>query len=399
MTTISSPSYGQDSPEAQPRPAQRWWLILGFLLLPLVLALLGWLLGSPGAELGQIAQGAVEALPFMLLAVLAYLGQRHILGVFGALLALLALLGGGGLMIMLISWVALAPHLQDGDFTLVDGGGAKLVWLGLGVLAAWVAAGVVAIPAVRQRLSRIIPLDPSSFVHTLMLSVVVGTTLLCFLPLIVLGEPPLLTLVRQTGMGESLNEGRSDTGMLLSTIYGLLWLVPATVFAVGYGQVRSLRQACERLGLVRPSLRQVAVGLGAAVILVLGVTALSAGVDWLWGALGWPKTDGEAFGSLLSFAISPVGAVVIGVTAGLGEELAVRGVLQAKAGILLSNLFFVSLHALQYSWDSLLVVFLIGMALGVLRKRTNTSTSAIAHGTYDFLLILASALQIPGLGE
>jgi len=364
-----------------------------------VLAALGALLGSPGAELASIAQGAAQSLPFMLLAVLAYLGQRRTLGMAGALLALLALLGGGGLMIMLVSIVTLVPDIQSSHPTLVDGGAAKLVWLALGVLAAWVAAGVVAIPAVRQRLSRVIPIDPSSFVHTLMLSVVVGTTLLCFLPLVVLGEPPLLMLVRQTDVSNTIADTRGDAGMLRDTVYGLLWLVPATVFAVGYGQVRTMRQTFQRLGLVRPSLRQVAVGLGAAVALVLGVTALSWGVDWLWGALGWPKTDGEAFGSLLSFAISPVGAVVVGVTAGLGEELAVRGVLQAKAGILLSNLFFVSLHALQYSWDSLLVVFLIGMALGVLRKRTNTSTSAIAHGTYDFLLILASALQIPGLGE
>jgi len=81
---------------------------------------------------------------------------------------------------------------------------------------------------------------------------------------------------------------------------------------------------------------------------------------------------------------------VIGITAGLGEELAVRGALQPRLGILLSNLFFTSLHALQYNWDSLLVVFVVGLICGLVRKRTNTSTSAIVHGVYNFTLIMLS---------
>src|SRR4029453_17037116 len=97
---------------------------------------------------------------------------------------------------------------------------------------------------------------------------------------------------------------------------------------------------------------------------------------------GWPQTDENAFGELLKFAMSPIGAAVIGITAGLGEELAVRGVLQPRMGILLSNLFFTALHAFQYNWDALLVVFFVGLVLGLIRKRTNTTTSAIVHGTY-----------------
>jgi membrane protease YdiL (CAAX protease family) len=116
------------------------------------------------------------------------------------------------------------------------------------------------------------------------------------------------------------------------------------------------------------------------------------GTNWLWGVMGWPLTDETAFGELLSFAISPIGAVVIGVTAGLGEELAVRGALQPRLGILVSNLFFTSLHALQYNWDALLVVFLVGMVCGLVRKRTNTTTSAIVHGVYNFTLIMISVV-------
>jgi membrane protease YdiL (CAAX protease family) len=88
-----------------------------------------------------------------------------------------------------------------------------------------------------------------------------------------------------------------------------------------------------------------------------------------------------------------VGAVVIGLTAGLGEELGVRGVLQPRLGILMSNLFFTAMHGFQYQLEALISVFLLGLAFGVLRLRTNTTTSAIAHGTFDAIqIMLAVAL-------
>jgi membrane protease YdiL (CAAX protease family) len=137
-------------------------------------------------------------------------------------------------------------------------------------------------------------------------------------------------------------------------------------------------------------------GLGLAFLLVLAVT----GLDWLisivWGQFNWPRTDNEAFGLVFDFALSPIGAVVIGITAGLGEEVAVRGVLQPRMGIILSNLLFTSLHALQYNWDGLLVVFSVGLILGLVRKASNTTTCAIIHGVYNFSIIMAGVLGLPG---
>ncbi len=189
------------------------------------------------------------------------------------------------------------------------------------------------------------------------------------------------------------SQGRDSAGMLRDQVYSLVWTVPAALLAVGYGTRRRLPEALQRLGLVRPSWRQALAGVAIALLLVGAVQLLSVGIDWLWGLMGWPTTDEAAFDELLSFAASPIGAVVIGVTAGLGEELAVRGALQPRLGILLSNLFFMSLHALQYNWDALLVVFAVGMVCGAVRRRTNTSTSAIVHGTYNFTLIMLSLVM------
>ena len=57
---------------------------------------------------------------------------------------------------------------------------------------------------------------------------------------------------------------------------------------------------------------------------------------------------------------------------------------------------FTSLHAFQYGPDALLSVFTIGFILGIIRARSNTTTSAIVHGMYDFTLILAASLTLTG---
>jgi hypothetical protein len=72
----------------------------------------------------------------------------------------------------------------------------------------------------------------------------------------------------------------------------------------------------------------------------------------------------------------------------------VRGALQPRLGLLLSNLFFVSLHAFQYGFDALLSVFIVGLVLGIVRARSNTTTSSIVHGLYDFILVMISALAL-----
>ena len=152
-----------------------------------------------------------------------------------------------------------------------------------------------------------------------------------------------------------------------------------------------------RLGYVSEDdvARALATQLRLAVVDLDGL-ALDPAIARLWEGLGWPRTDTKAFERLMAGLITPLGALVIGVTAGLGEEVAVRGVLQPRLGMLLANLTFTSAHAVQYGWDGLLVVFMVGLALSVLRARTNTTTSAIAHGVYDFILVFAASAGLAG---
>jgi membrane protease YdiL (CAAX protease family) len=56
----------------------------------------------------------------------------------------------------------------------------------------------------------------------------------------------------------------------------------------------------------------------------------------------------------------------------------------------------VSLHAFQYGWDALLIVFVVGVVCGIVRQRSNTSTAAIVHGVYNFTLIMLASLGLGG---
>ena len=117
-------------------------------------------------------------------------------------------------------------------------------------------------------------------------------------------------------------------------------------------------------------------------------------IQWVWAWRSWPITDESCLELLFAPYTSLIGAVVIGVVAGVGEELSIRGVLQPRLGILLPNLLFTALHAFQYNWDALLSVFLVGIVLGVIRQRMNTTASVIVHGTYNFVLIMYEVLFV-----
>ncbi len=367
-----------------------------FGILAAVVAVLYMAAFAIGGELSSFMTAGAQSLPFALLAILAYLGVVRFWSRVATLLWLAVLVSLTGLVSFGMTFAVLANIPlggQPGSLDFAPGAASSMLFLVIGSIVAVTLGGLCFVPAVRRALARVLPLDPDSFVHTIALATVLSLTLLSFMPLLVLGEPPLLSLIADAELPSD------DASSLRTTVYGLLWTIPCSILAVGYGVQRDLGAALRRLGLVRPTPVQVLIGVGAAVALVLLVQLLGRGISWFWTQMGWPETDGEAFGELMRFAFSPLGALVVGITAGLGEELAVRGVLQPRLGIVLSNLFFTALHAFQYGWDALLVVFVIGLALGLLRRRTNTTTSAIAHGLYDFILIMASVYAVPIIGE
>lgn len=394
---MASPTVSEHAPGAGSRASGLaivlWLAVIG------ALYLLGF---RTGGELEHIMLAGLEPLPFAVLALFAYLALHHAWMRWVALLWLGAIVVVGALLTFsagaatLLGAEALRAQPQAAPSALPEGDVVRLGGLIGGIGLALVVGFTMFLPSVRRGLGRWVPIDPDSFVHTVALVAIVTITLMSVVPLLVAGQPPLLALIEATDGAGGLAETAGSANGLRDMLYGLVWLVPAAVVAVGLGVTRDLSSALARLGLVRPTRGQVLLGVALGAALVVAVQLYSVVVYAVWDALGWPRTNSEAFEKALAFAINPIGAVVIGVTAGLGEELAVRGVLQPRMGLVLSNAFFAGLHAFQYNWDSLLIVFTLGLVLGLIRRRTNTTTSAIVHGVYDFLLVMLIVVGAPG---
>lgn len=389
-------------------------LIIGGLAGVVGLALLVALLLT--GELFKFMEVGFIFVPLATLAALAYVGTKSMVGVIFSYIAL-AMVGLGVVFYALTSvltgyiadWGKFSALLHDPTAyqgqALLDvfrpGAGPALLWSVVLLTVASIIAGLMLLRPVRVAIARIMPIDPDNFVHKIALSILTLILLTSFVPLIVTGgRPPLLDAVN--------NQSLKDTGIALTVrpvdvVYQFVWMIPAVLLAAGWPIVRKFPDMLRRLGVVRPTVVQV-VGavVGGLALAVVAALVIDPGINWLWHALGWPTTDTAAFDQLLKGVVKPgggvlggtLGAVLLGVTAGVGEELAVRGLLQPRIGLIASNLVFTSFHAFQYGPDALLSVFIIGLILGIVRARTNTTTSAILHGIYDFVLVMAVVLGI-----
>ncbi len=394
---------GEAPPTLSPTTPRSWWP--GYLIaaLVLVVAIVAGTIFQ--GQVGQFMLAGSQVVPFAILAVLAYLGVRYdwikIISYFWLALVLAGLAGVAVLLIVAANAVPLVgagatPEVTppaDPDALMSAIFSPAVGWATLWALLGLIVAAILPIPAVRRAIARVLPIDPASSVHAIALSLVGGSLVISFGQLIASGgSPALLTMVEAMPDAAS---GAAEGQDLLTTVYAFAWTVPCALIAGGWPMVRSFGAVLRRLGMVIPTWRQVAVGIVVALLLVGAAMLIDPAINYIWNLMGWQTTNSAAFEKLLGSLISPIGAVVIGVTAGVGEEMVVRGVLQPRLGILVSNLFFVGLHAFQYGFDALLSVFIIGLILGILRARTNTTTSAIAHGTYDFVLVMFAALQAP----
>jgi len=349
-------------------------LVLLFLALPIILGVLIYL----GGEAGAVALGAANILPLALLAVLAQLGnqRRWARGISWFLVALafltltlltamLTLMAQGGLSDFADS-SPLPPGA--GRNAAISAGFCLLLLLGTAPLLS---------RSLRQGLSRVTPLKPDRFTSTVALWLVVYTSLVLLVPLVVLGVPPLLEIVART------SDQNTQKEVLYQMFYPLIWLIPSSFLAVGLGVNRDFKEALERLGLRGLTLSQVGFAVVMALALIAAVQLLSPPQAVLWDYLGLAATDATKVEKLFADMITPFGVIALSVTAGVGEELTFRGVLQPRLGVFLANLLFANVHAWQYGSDGLAMVFFVGLVLGILRKRTNTLTAVIVHGTYD----------------
>lgn len=163
--------------------------------------------------------------------------------------------------------------------------------------------------------------------------------------------------------------------------------VTLALLGVGLGIRRDWRETLRRLGSNRIEARELSVVVVATIGMVIMSALFGAIIAVLFpGSLG----DVEAFnqGLLVSFG-SPLGALALGLLSGFGEEILYRGALQPAFGLLATSLIF-ALHHSQYVNPGLLIVFALGVILGLIRNRWGTTTAALTHAAYNTTLVLLS---------
>ena len=179
------------------------------------------------------------------------------------------------------------------------------------------------------------------------------------------------------------NSGRpmADVGSLVGQLFGEIVFALA---AVGLWVGRDLSAVRARLGLGSMGVRHVAIAAAG----LAAVTGLNAGMEWIerthYHAL-WLRDQDMV--KLIAGDISVAAALVLGVSAGVGEELMVRGALQPRVGLVWASLLFAAAHV-QYTWFGMLTIVLLGVTLGIVRKTANTTTAIIVHD--DILAALGS---------
>jgi len=95
----------------------------------------------------------------------------------------------------------------------------------------------------------------------------------------------------------------------------------------------------------------------------------------------------QEMGQLIAGDLNLAASILLGVSAGVGEELLVRGALQPRAGLFWASVLFACGHV-QYTWFGMLTILLLGLALGFVRARANTTTAIVVHALYDMIAAL-----------
>jgi len=169
---------------------------------------------------------------------------------------------------------------------------------------------------------------------------------------------------------------------------GLLGYVVLAFASVGFMVRRDARDTLERLGLrkLRPGDWAV-IPLG--VIALFGLNLALEAVQRTWFPDMW--LSDQRVSQMIAAELGPAQILMLGLSAGIGEEITLRGALQPRLGIVLTALLFASLHV-QYSWFGMGVIFCFGLLLGLIRVRTSTTVVMAIHTLYD----VAAVVSMPG---
>lgn len=262
---------------------------------------------------------------------------------------------------------------EEGGLLLSNFPAAGMV---IALIGVWGA--LISFLRVRQWLAHWLPLKPRSPVHALALMLsayLVGNT--------------MLTLT-QGGLAEMA--ATAEAANLGDLVLQQALFVLLSLFGVGLLVRRKGHAISERLGLLPMNGEHIRLGLRWIGILV--VLQWAAGAAWAFFAPEESQMVQEISGELFANMNSVWDWFVVALAAGMGEEILFRGALQPVFGLWATSLLFAIAHVQYGITPVMLVVFVIGLALGWIRERSNTSVAIFVHFGYNFVLGMLSMLAL-----
>lgn len=262
--------------------------------------------------------------------------------------------------------------------------------LSLGIWLPPLIGMLLLLPPIRRWLSRFIPIDPASPVHAVALAYV---ALVAMNLMVTLG----FGLGTLSNMLEAQRTEQAATHAADTTLPALwsqqILMAVLGIVGVGWLSRRSWQESLERLGIVWPAWWQVGLGIMVAVLLVpmvLLIESLGSLVN-LGTDPNVERLTEQMLGTLFH---SLFGVFTVGAAAALGEETLLRGALQPRFGLLLTSFIFALAHSNYGITLTTLVVFLLGLLLGMVRNRYNTTMAMVIHAVYNSTLALLAYLNV-----
>jgi len=243
-------------------------------------------------------------------------------------------------------------------------------WVGLLMVVALAASLLYLLPSVQQVVAKGVPLRPGSTVNYVALSLA------------------LLLFAFQLGTQLTVDVlgllAKSPPFTLADLLVQEIPLIVIAVLGVGFLVRRSWPETIDRLGL-RPLRKTWWV---YALVAVVAFLAVGYGIDQLasWLSPETQKRVNDASQVVFHSLSNPGAVVLLGLTAGVSEELIFRGAMLPRFGVLATSLLFAAVHTQYGITFATLEVFVIGLGLGWLRLRAGTLACIASHAGYDIIV-------------
>jgi len=234
---------------------------------------------------------------------------------------------------------------------------------------------IVSFRSTRHSLERFLPIDPHSPLHTL--------------ALMLSGYFAGSVILQAAGGLDTLAENLTQVSIWLF-LAQQLGFVLISFLGVGALMRRDWTAVFQRLGLEAITTRQIVESFGWILLLVL----LQSLGGIIWEAIDPEQvTLVEELSELLYQDFGFWHWLALAIGAGVGEEILFRGALQPVLGIWFTSILFAVVHV-QYGFltPATIVLLLLSLILGLIRRRHNTTVAILVHFGYKLVLALATLL-------